>query len=237
LVPDLLVTGTDTGVGKTLVAAALLVALRERGLKAVGFKPAETGLVPGEAADSDILLEAGGIDEPLAAPLLRLAEPLAPAVAAERAGEAFDPAVAEARVSALRDMGYSLVVEGAGGVTVPLAWNYTALDLAARTGLHAVVVGRAGLGALNHCVLTVEALRGRGVPIHAVVLNGADDPLDLAQLTNPAALARLLPGLHVVVLPQLPAPDGPPWRAAAPLLAPLLDDAGLTGPSGPPGAR
>jgi dethiobiotin synthetase len=224
LAPDLLVTGTDTAVGKTLVAAALVLALRQRGERAIGFKPAETGLVPGEPADSDVLVEASGVDEPLAVPLLRLAEPLAPALAAERAGEAFDPVVAEARVSALRDLGYSLVVEGAGGAAVPLCWDYTILDLAARTGLHAVVVGRPGVGTLNHCVLTVEALRARRVPVLAVVLNGADDPLDLAELTNPAALARLLPGLRIVVLPQLPSEDdGPPWQAAAALLAPLVD--------------
>jgi dethiobiotin synthetase len=223
LVPDLLVTGTDTAVGKTMVAAALLLALRERGERTVGFKPAETGLVPGEPADSDVLAEACGIDEPLAAPLLRLAEPLAPALAAERAGESFDPMVAEARVSALRDLGYTVVVEGAGGITVPLAWDYTALDLAARTGLSAIVVGRAGLGTLNHCVLTVAALRGRGVPVHAIVLNGAEDPLDLAELTNPAALARLLPDVPILVLPRFV--EDAPWRAAAPLVSTLIDHA------------
>jgi dethiobiotin synthetase len=223
LVPDLLITGTDASVGKTVVAAGLLLGLRERAVRAVGFKPAETGLVPGEAADSDILAEASGVDEPLAVPLLRLAEPLAPALAAERAGESFDPAVAEARVSALRDLGYAVVVEGAGGLSVPLAWSYTVLDLAARTGLHAVVVGRAGLGTLNHSVLTVEALRRRGVPVHAVVLSGGEDPLDLAELTNPAALARLLPDVRILVLPRLPAGDAPPWQTAAALLAPLLD--------------
>lgn len=229
MVPDLLVTGTDTGVGKTLVAAALLHALRERGQQVVGFKPAETGLIPGERADSETLAEACGVDEPLAAPLLRLGEPLAPAVAAERAGETFDPAVAEARLSALRDLGYTVVVEGAGGVAVPLAWGYTVIDLAARCGLHAVVVARAGLGTLNHCVLTVDALQARGVPVWAVVLNGGDDPLDLAELTNPGTLARLLPGQRIVVVPWLgPAgseseDDAPPWRAAAAAVGPLAD--------------
>jgi dethiobiotin synthetase len=203
-VPDLLVTGTDTGVGKTVVAAALILALRDRGVRAVGFKPAEAGVTPGGPSDSEILARASGVDEPLARPLLRLAEPLAPAVAAERAGTRLDPAAVEARVSGLRAHGYTLVVEGAGGLLVPLAWGYTVLDLAAGCGLAAVVVARAGLGTLNHTALTVEALRARGVPVAGVVLNAGSLAPDVAEATNPGALARLLPGTTVLAVPRRP---------------------------------
>lgn len=221
--PDLLVTGTDTGVGKTVVAAALVMVLRQQGVRAIGFKPAETGLDPGEVADSAVLAEASGEDTPLASPLLRLAEPLAPAVAADRAGTQLNPQAIEDRIRALRGAGYTVVVEGAGGLLVPLAWGYTALDLAARTGLETVVVGRAGLGTLNHLALTVEVLRARAVSIRGIVLNGRHRPPDLAEATNPAALARLLPGIPVAVIPHHAAAGAiQAARESVSFVAPLL---------------
>jgi dethiobiotin synthetase len=222
-VPDLLVTGTDTGVGKTVVAAALVMALRQIGAKGIGFKPAETGISPAEISDSEVLAVASGSSSPLAAPLLRLSEPLAPAVAAERAGVVFDPTLAVERVRALRSAGYTVVVEGAGGLLVPLAWGYTAADLAAQAGLTAIVVARAGLGTLNHVALTLEALARRDVGVMAVVLNGRGDPPDLAEATNPSALQRIAPDLAVVVLPhqRTTTPLGVA-RALVPALLPVL---------------
>lgn len=201
---DLLVTGTDTGVGKTVIAAALVAALRARGVRALGFKPIETGVDGLTSADSEILLRASevGTEFPSALPLLQLREALAPAVAAERAGVSVYPEEMELRVRQLRDAGYSLVVEGAGGVMVPLTWDYTALDLAERCDLDAIVVGRAGLGTLNHIVLTVLMLQSRQIPVRGIVLNGKRADPDLAESTNPAALARLLPGLRIVEVPH-----------------------------------
>lgn len=220
--PDLLVTGTDTGVGKTVIAAALVLARRESGLRAIGFKPAESGVGGADPADSAILAAASGSEEPLAAPLARLAEPLAPAVAAERAGVTIDTAAIEERVAALRRGGWSVVVEGAGGVLVPLAWGYTVIDLAAHVGLVAVVVGRAGLGTLNHVQLTVEALWRRDVPVCAVVLNGRGDAPGLAESTNPSALERLLPGTRIIEIPRYDSGDPlEAARLAAPGLAGL----------------
>ena len=219
---DLLVTGTDTGVGKTVVAAALILALRDRGVRAVGFKPVETGMLAGEPADSEILTEASGIDEPLARPLLRLGEPLAPAVAAERAGATFDPSQITQRFEALRGAGYTVVVEGAGGVLTPLTWGFSVLDLAATLGLPSVIVARAGLGTLNHTMLTVGALRQRNVPVRGVVLNGRGDPPDLAEETNPKALRRLLTGVAVVVSPRVGPGSLPAARAILQLTQILL---------------
>ncbi len=222
---DLLVTGTDTGIGKTVIAAALLRALRRRGVRAIGFKPAETGLAGEELADSERLARAAQEQLPLAAPLLRLREPLAPAVAADRAGTALDPAEAEQRIAALRGAGYTLVVEGAGGVLVPLAWRdggfYTVLDLAERCALDAIIVARAGLGTLNHTALTVRALQSRGIAIRGVVLNGRDAAEEtLAETTNRASLARMLPDIRLVDVPW--QPPGATDRIDA-LVAPLID--------------
>jgi dethiobiotin synthetase len=211
-VTDLLVTGTDNGVGKTVVAAALVLAMRERGIAVLGFKPVESGVSDHQAPDSAVLRTASGVDSPLARPLLQLAEPLAPALAAERAGRALDVKALELRLTSLSAAGFSVVVEGAGGLLVPLAWGYTALDLAARCGLQAVVVGRPGLGTLNHCALTVGALHARGVTVRGVVLNRPSDPPDLAESTNPSALAQLFPGVPVLVLPRHPTED--PLEAA-----------------------
>ena len=219
---DYLVTGTDTGVGKTVVAAALVLAARAAGLQAVGFKPVETGVADEGASDAALLARATGHPDVVARPLLSLAEPLAPAVAAARAGAEVDPEEIEHRVRRLRDKRYDMVVvEGAGGVAVPLTWGYTALDIARHLGLSAVVVARPGLGTLNHVWLTVEALSARHVPVAAIVLNGRAASPDLAEETNPEALARLLPRIPRLVIPKMPAED--PWHVAQ-AIAPLLGE-------------
>ncbi|HUP39275.1 MAG TPA: dethiobiotin synthase [Vicinamibacterales bacterium] len=217
---DLLVTGTDTGVGKTMIAAALLTALRRRGVRAVGFKPAETGLSSDTPCDSDLLALACGEDNALARPLLQLSEPLAPAVAAERAGLTLEPDEIEARICQLRADGYAIVVEGAGGVMVPLAWNYTVLDLAQACDLDAVVVARAGLGTLNHVAMTVMMLRSREIPIRGIVLNGRSAQPDLAESTNPAVLGRMLHGIRVIEVPI--DASGAPLEAASRIVSRLL---------------
>jgi len=203
-VRDLIVTGTDTGVGKTLIASALVMALRARGVRAIGFKPVETGVEEGQPTDSELLARASGERDARALPLLQLEEALAPAVAAERAGLVLNPDDIESRVGQLRRAGYTVVVEGAGGVMVPLAWDYTALDLAAACDLDAVVVAHAGLGTLNHVAMTVMILRSREIPIRGVVLNGRAATPDLAEATNPSALTRMLHGIRIVEVPQQP---------------------------------
>ncbi|MBI2834114.1 MAG: dethiobiotin synthase [Acidobacteria bacterium] len=221
--PDLLVTGTDTGVGKTVVAAALLMAFRDRGTRAIGFKPAESGIQTAEISDSDVLAEASAEQTPLVRPLLSLAEPLAPAVAAERAGVTLDPQALEDRVGALRAAGFTLVVEGAGGLLVPLAWDYTILDLAAHAGLATIVVARAGLGTLNHVALTVAMLQHRRVAVRGVVLNGRSENHDLPETTNPGALARLIPGIPIIVIPRHAAKDpAAAARASVPFVERLV---------------
>ena len=222
---DLLVTGTDTGIGKTVVAAALIRALRQAGIRAVGFKPVETGVRDAETSDAEVLSRAAG--EPIsgASPLLSLTESLAPAVAAERAGLDLSFREIETRLGTLRSAGWPIVVEGAGGVTVPLLWKtregdpYTVLDLAERCGLDALVVGRAGLGTINHMVMTVAMLRGRRIPVKMLILNGRSATVDRAEATNASTLARLVPDVPIVEIPRHPSAADPVEASVAYLSA------------------
>ena len=173
------VAGTDTGVGKTEVARALCLLLRERGYGPLALKPFETGCAPDTPEDALALREACGSSQALEdlCPY-RFRLPAAPLVAAEAEGRSIDlPRIEElvARATA------PIVVEAAGGLLVPIARAplslLTNLDLAVRLGLPVVLVGRAGLGTLNHCALSVAALERSGLVVAAVVLNrtAADD--------------------------------------------------------------
>jgi dethiobiotin synthetase len=206
-VRGLFVTATDTGVGKTEVACALLRAARAAGLDAVGMKPAQSGATPGEPTDAERLLEASDGVEPLEAICpYALRAPLAPAVAARLEGKEISlPRLLEA-ARALAARHAALIVEGAGGLLVPLTERETYADLAAALGLPVLVVARAGLGTVNHTALTVEALRRRGLAIAGIVLNRTapeDDPSvphnagEIARLTGiaPAALLPFVPDI------------------------------------------
>jgi dethiobiotin synthetase len=192
----LLVTGTDTGVGKTLVTAAIGAALRARGLRVDVAKPAETGcatgtgdLVPEDALTLAAAVESG---EPLATVCpYRFPDPLAPALAAERVGVRID---VDALVRALRARAQRLdllLVEGAGGLLVPLAPATTYADLAAGLGAQVALVVGSRLGAINHALLTLEVLATRRLAVRGYVLNRLSGEPDLAVETNGALLARL----------------------------------------------
>lgn len=198
----LFVTATDTGVGKTEVACALLRDARARGLDAVGMKPAQSGVVPGEPSDAERLALAADGVEPLEAVCpYSFAAPLAPAVAARVEGQtiSFARIVDGARALAARHD--AVIVEGAGGLLVPLTDRETYADLAVALGLPVVVVARAGLGTVNHAALTVEALRRRGLAVAGLVLNrtaAADDP---SVPTNAGEIARLTGVAPAALLP------------------------------------
>lgn len=195
----LFVAGTDTGVGKTAVAAALCRALVADGLRVGVFKPAETGCVdPSRPADALALTAAAGCRAPLDVVCpYRFREPLAPAVAAEREGVHVDPAVLDARLAELR-AGYDVVVcEGAGGLLVPLAPGLLTLDWIAGAALPVLLVGRLGLGTVNHTLLSARCLRGEGIPLLGTVLSATIPAEEPAARTNPAVLARY-PEVHLL---------------------------------------
>lgn len=203
-----LVTATDTGVGKTEVACALLREARARGLDAIGMKPAQSGVSAPEPSDADRLWEASGRAEPVEAICpYSFRAPLAPALAARLEGREVSLQNVVAAVGALASRHEAVVVEGAGGLLVPLTERETYADLARALGLPVVVVARAGLGTVNHTALTVEALRSRGLAILAIVLNrtlAADDPSVPHNATEIARATGIAP---VALLPFVPDID------------------------------
>jgi dethiobiotin synthetase len=178
-----------------------VAAAREEGLDVGAMKPAQSGLEPGVASDADRLRQAAGDADPLELVCpYAFAPPLAPGVAARLAGVeiSIDRIVEVARALAARHA--ALLVEGAGGLLVPLTPNESYADLAVALGLPVLLVARAGLGTVNHVALTVEALRSRRLQIAGLVLNRtgpADDPsvphnaAEIEKLTGIAPLATL----------------------------------------------
>ncbi|WP_435067668.1 dethiobiotin synthase [Haloplanus sp. C73] len=184
--------------GKTVVTAGLVGALREAAVDACGVKPAQTGY----PADDDAGFVADACGSEAAATCLRRLEPaLAPAVAAEQAGETLDyDAIRDDCARAIHAATVG-VVEGIGGLCVPLADGHEVIDLVADLNLSAVVVARPGLGTLNHTALTVEALRRRDIEVTGVVLNDYTGET-LAERTNPGTIAEMT-GCPVETLPTL----------------------------------
>jgi len=168
--PRYFVTGTDTGVGKTEVAAALLSWMADAGLSPGAYKPYESGCADVERPSDALALRAAARSEdPLGRiSLHRFHAPLAPGVAAERLG--LNPSWAETLRAFRSFQGRALVVEGAGGLLVPLDARHLVIDLVAATRLPVVLVARAGLGTLNHTGLSLLALRARRIRVRAVVL-------------------------------------------------------------------
>jgi len=187
------VTGTDTGVGKTVVACTLARALRGAGRDVGVLKPAETGVPPEGPLDAHALLVAAGADDPIedVCPV-QLKLPAAPTVAAAAEGTEVDLAAIRAAWSRLRARHEVMIVEGAGGLLVPLAEKCTMADFAAELELPLVVVARAALGTINHTLLTLEAIERRGLPLAGVVISHATGVLSPADEENLGALRAAL---------------------------------------------
>lgn len=180
----LFVTGTDTEVGKTVVAAGIARALKRRGIDVGVMKPVASGGEPNE--DAAMLAEASGSGDPMEEinPIC-LPEPLAPTVAARRCGRSIDLRKVWDAFRSLSDRRKFMVVEGVGGLLVPLAEGITVADLAKGMDLPVLIVGRTGLGTINHTLLTVVAARGCFLRIAGIVLNQTvDTPWGVSEETN-----------------------------------------------------
>jgi dethiobiotin synthetase len=203
-VRGLFVTGTGTEVGKSVLAACICAALAVRGEPVAAFKPVVTGLdePPGEwPRDHDLLARAAGSGQGSAdvAPY-RFGPPLSPHLAAELAGVVIEPArlVATARAAGER----LLVAEGVGGLLVPITPGYLVRDLALDLGLPVLIAARAGLGTINHTLLTIESARGAGLHVAGVVMTpwpAAPAPIERS---NRETVERL-GGVPVSGLPQV----------------------------------
>lgn len=175
------VTGTDTDCGKTYVTALLVGAARAAGVDAVGAKP----FCCGPRTDVEILASASGHAESLdTLNPVWLRTPAAPRACQLLGEPAADTALALETLRLLAARHAQVFCEGAGGWLVPILENYTVADFAAELGWPVIVVVRNKLGALNHTLLTLESIRGRGVPLAGIVLNDLEGQPDEATRTN-----------------------------------------------------
>jgi dethiobiotin synthetase len=197
----LFVTGTDTGVGKTVLSAALLAAIAASGRDVAAYKPAVTGLADADSADAqggwppdhELLGAAAGMAPEQVAPL-RFGPAVSPLLASELAGERLPPtrllADAQAAARAVDKAGSTLIVEGAGGLLSPLAENLTVCDLAVALRLPLLIAARPGLGTINHSLLTLQAARAAALDVRAVVLTPWPQQPSALEASNLQAIER-----------------------------------------------
>lgn len=219
------ITGTDTGVGKTVVACALARAFYGKGRHVRVMKPVETGVQPDDVqSDAARLLQASRAGDSLGSirPYV-FPDPLAPMIAARNADTVIRLELLDAAFREITKSGELAIVEGAGGLRVPIAPGLTFVELFARWRLGLVVVAENRLGVINHVLLTMDSARRTGITVHAVVVNDtASTPHDASVAVNVQVLQELLPDLSVVRYPWLASPDDFDEAAAA------ADASGLT---------
>ncbi len=209
-IPGLLVLGTDTGIGKTLISGAIAQWLRNDGKRVAVCKPCATGCVHRReglvSEDAEFLAHCAGARDPL--DLIcpqRYAEPLAPAIAAMRAGRPLDWQSIDRSIALMSAHADVMVVEGVGGLMVPMDPGHTFLDIALWLKMPTLIVANARLGTINHTLLTLHALRSRGLKPAGVVINRypADTP-GAAEETNPRAIEKWGKIPVLCVVPEAP---------------------------------
>jgi dethiobiotin synthetase len=221
-VRGLFVTGTDTGVGKTIVSAALLAAMRAAGESARAYKPVLTGLdEPAGAwpADHELLTRAAGAGTPEEVAPLRYGPAVSPHLAAAMAGERIEPARLIEHARARAGAG-PLIVEGVGGLLVPLGEDFSVRDLAVELELGLLIAARPGLGTINHTLLTLEAARAAALDVRAVVLTPwprRPSPMERSNRETIACVgaievAGLPPVAHPTQAKLAQAGEELPWR-------------------------
>ena len=198
------VTGTDTGVGKTVVAAAIAIVLRKKGIDVGVMKPLQSG---GDG-DADILAAASGAgDEMTLVAPYSFSEAVAPTLAARLEGVEIDVDLIRRSYRDLAGRHQVMIVEGAGGIMVPVKEegirSYLFSDLAADMGLNAIIVARAGLGTVNHTLLTIDHARNKGLDVAGVIINGYPLNPGLSEKNNPQMIESLS-GIPVIsIIPQI----------------------------------
>lgn len=194
----LFITGTDTGVGKTFVAGGLARCLRDRGIRPGVFKPVETGCPMRRGKriprDGSFLRHMAGATEPLEEIVpYRLAAPMAPHVAADVEGVRIDIRRIQGGFRRISARHPCTLVEGAGGILVPVTRKRTMVNLIEQCGLPVLLVSRIGLGTLNHTLLSLYYLAQHGIPVAGIVLNDPVGQRDISAPSNPSVLERSTP--------------------------------------------
>jgi dethiobiotin synthetase len=209
--PGVFISGTDTGVGKTRVGCALVHALRARGMRVGVMKPVETGVEEAGPQDALALARAANRSDALAeiSPL-RFALPTAPSVAAKAEGRTIDIDQLLKGFETLEQNCDWLLVEGAGGLRVPLSPGCDMIDLAERMALPILIVARASLGTINHTLLSLGAIEERGLPLAGVVISYPGGPVSPPDRANLSALMEALGDRLLGVLPPLAEGQDPP---------------------------
>ncbi|MDQ6834615.1 MAG: dethiobiotin synthase [Actinomycetota bacterium] len=211
------VTGTDTGVGKTVLSAAVVAGLSAQGIRVRALKPIITGL--DEAPDPDwppdhqLLASVAGATAQETM-LVGYGPPVSPHLAAELAGRPLELGPLVSSIRALQAAETALVVEGVGGLLVPLSARASVRDLARELGLPVLVAARPGLGTINHTLLTLEAARAAGLSVAAVVLTPWPAEPSAMELSNRSTIESL-GQVEVGVLAPVPGPSPEHLAAAA----------------------
>lgn len=205
------ITGTDTGVGKTVVAGGLAAALRREGLDIGVMKPVATAgrMVEGKLVSEDarfLMKSAQSVDRMDWVNPYCFELPVAPSVAAQMAGIEIVPSVIQAAFDRLAGIHRVMIVEGVGGLLVPLQEDYLVCNLISDLNLPAIVVARPGLGTINHTLLTVRYAQSAGISLAGIVINGFRGE-EIAEKTNPGIIERLSGVPILGVIPFLPRLD------------------------------
>ncbi len=206
----LFITGTDTGVGKTYVAAALARILTRHGLRVGVMKPVESGVddVQTLGEDANLLSWAAINDQPadLVTPY-RLQAAVAPSVAASHEGVKIIPSVIQEAFDTLCDRHDFVIVEGAGGLMTPIAGGFLIADLIQMLQLPTLFICRPNLGTINHTMLSLFSARQLGIQTAGYIINGMPDKPDMAEDKAPHALASLATDELLGVTPHIPVAD------------------------------
>lgn len=222
------VTGTDTGVGKTIVTATVALALKSQGVRTGIMKPIETGTDGPGLSDSQWLRAVTGADGPpdIIAPY-QFQAAAAPLVAAAAEGTTIDPTRILSALGMLCTDYDCVIVEGIGGILVPLGPDLMVTDLIRLMKLPVLIVARSGIGSINHSLLTVECLRNRGIPILGVVFNNPTNPQNDAGTHRTVSTILQFTGL--ASFGELPFCEGLPqtWDRCSKDLCGRLDGEGL----------
>lgn len=222
-IPSLFIAGTDTGIGKTVITGAIANWFARRGYRVGVLKPVATGCKHRReglvSEDAEFLAHCADTAFPLDVVCPQTyAEPLAPAVAAERARKPLDWSAIQRSIDLISSGSDVLIVEGVGGLRVPMDDKHDVRDMAAWINVPTVIVARPSLGTINHTLLTIESLRAKNIPIAGVVINRyITDRATIAEETSPRVIEKRgnVPVLCLVPDESPPGVKLPPGIVAA----------------------